>query len=91
MSKLIVVLGVLGTSFSAIFVRFAAAPSVVLVVYRLLFAILLLFPMVLLKHRQELKQLTWQDVLLCLCSGCFLGLHFLTYFESLRYTDVPLR
>lgn len=88
MSKLIVVLGVLGASFSAIFVRFATAPSVVLVVYRMLFAVIVLFPAMLLRHREELKQLTRRDVFLCVCSGCFLGLHFLTYFESLRYTDV---
>ncbi|MGI6013534.1 MAG: DMT family transporter [Oscillospiraceae bacterium] len=88
MSKLIVVLGVLGASFSAIFVRFATAPSVVLVVYRMLFAVVVLFPIMLLKHREELKWLARWDVFLCICSGCFLGLHFLTYFESLRYTDV---
>ena len=88
MSKLIVILGVLGASFSAIFVRFATAPSVVLVVYRMLFAVIVLFPFLLLKHREELKQLTRRDFFLCVCSGCFLGLHFLMYFESLRYTDV---
>lgn len=88
MSKLIVILGVLGASFSAIFVRFATAPSVVLVVYRMLFAVIVLFPFLLLKHREELKQLTRRDFFLCVCSGCFLGLHFLMCFESLRYTDV---
>ena len=88
MSKLIVILGVLGASFSAIFVRLAAAPSVILVFYRMLFAVLLLTPVLLLRHRPELRRLTRRDILLCLCSGCFLGLHFLTYFESLRYTDV---
>lgn len=88
MSKLIVILGVLGASFSAIFVRFAAAPSVVLVVYRMLFAVLFLLPVVVWKHREELRCLTAREILLCLGSGCFLGLHFLTYFESLRYTDV---
>ena len=88
LSKLIVVFGVLGASFSAIFVRFATAPSVVLVLYRMLFAVIFLVPVMLLKHWEELKQLTRRDILLCLCSGCFLGLHFLTYFASLHYTDV---
>ena len=88
MKRLIVILGVLGVSLSSIMVRLSTAPSLILVVYRVFFAVMLLAPSVLLKHREELRCLTAREILLCLGSGCFLGLHFLTYFESLRYTDV---
>ena len=36
MKKLIIILGVVGTSLSAVLVRFADAPSTVLVFYRML-------------------------------------------------------
>ena len=42
MKKIIIILGVLGTAFSAILVRYSDAPSTVLVFYRMLFSVLLL-------------------------------------------------
>ena len=36
---------------------------------------------------EELRALARREVLLCLASGAFLGLHFAAYFESLRYTS----
>lgn len=88
MKKLCLLLGVVGMSLSAIFVRLASAPSMVLVFYRVALSALLLLPLVLLRHRAELSGLAGRDILLCLVSGAFLGLHFTLYFESLRYTSV---
>lgn len=88
MKKLIIVLGVLGASFSAIFVRLSDAPSLVLVFYRMLFAAVVLLPMCLLKNRAELKEMTGKELFLSTLSGVFLGLHFACYFSSLRYTSI---
>lgn len=88
MKKLIIILGVLGTSFSAILVRYSDAPSTVLVLYRMLFCVLLLCPLIAARYRNELKQASKKDLLLCMVSGIFLGAHFACYFESLRYTSI---
>lgn len=88
MKKLVIILGVLGVSFSAVFVRITDAPSLVLTFYRSLFAAIFLAPALFVKFRPELKKLTKKDVLLCVISGCFLGLHFSAYFESLRFTSI---
>lgn len=88
MKQLIVLLGVAGVSLSAVFVRWSTAPSLILVLYRMAFAAALLAPYVLLRHREELGTLTRREILLCLASGAFLGLHFTAYFESLRWTSI---
>ena len=89
-SKLILMVGVLGISASAILVRFSQAPSGVLAVYRLGWTVLLLLPVVLLRYRAELKRVTGRDVLLCAASGICLAIHFLAWFESLRLTSVSV-
>lgn len=88
MKKLMIVLGVLGASFSAIFVRYSDAPSLVLVLYRMMFTTALTLIPVLLKHRRELQKISRRELLLCLLNGVLLGAHFATYFESLRYTSI---
>lgn len=88
MKRLIVLLGVLGASLSSILVRLSTAPSLILVLYRVGMATLLLAPVVLVKDRRELQALTAREVGLCLASGAALGLHFATYFESLRFTSI---
>ena len=88
MKRLIVLLGVLGVSASSVLVRLSTAPSLILVFYRVGMATLLLAPWVWLRHRQEVKNLSAREVLLCLGSGSALGLHFSAYFESLRYTSI---
>lgn len=88
MKKLIIILGVLGVSLSAVFVRMTDAPSMVLTFYRTALAALLLLPAILGKQGKELAHLKKRDILLCAVSGIFLGLHFSAYFESLRYTSI---
>lgn len=88
MKRLIVLMGVLGVSFSSILVRLSTAPSLVLVIYRMGFAVALLMPVIWMRHRRELLALKKREVLLCLLSGAALGLHFSTYFESLRFTSI---
>ena len=88
MKCLLVLLGVAGVSLSAVFVRWSTAPSLVLALYRMAFSSALLAPWTLLYHREELRTLSRRDLLLCLASGAFLGLHFAAYFESLRWTSI---
>ncbi|MBE6995463.1 MAG: DMT family transporter [Ruminococcaceae bacterium] len=88
MKRLIVILGVAATATSAILVRYSTAPSLVLVMYRMLLTVALLAPPTLLKNRQELKALQRRDWLLCAVSGIFIGLHFAAYFEALKWTSI---
>ena len=88
MKKLIIILGTISISMSAIFGRLSTAPSVILVFYRMLFAVALLLPVVLIKCKNELKDLKKMDVLRCACSGLFLGMHFTLYFQSLKFTSI---
>lgn len=88
MKRLIVLLGVVGISASAILVRWSTAPSMVLVMYRMIVAVGLLSPVVLLRCRDELKALKKKDWLMSAAAGCCLGLHFTFYFESVRTTSI---
>ena len=87
-AKLIILLGVLGTSASAIFTRISTAPSMVLAMYRMCIASALLLPGVLTRARHDWKELDRRTILLCTLSGMFLALHFTTYFESIHRTSV---
>ena len=88
MKSLIVLLGAMGVSMSPIFVRYSTAPSMVLVLYRAVFAAVLFTPYVLAKHREELRAVKRRTLLLGILSGIFMGLQFVTYFESIRKTSI---
>lgn len=88
MRKLLVLLGVVGVSLSAPLIRISTAPSMVLVFYRVLIASILLIPYALIRNREEFRQMGRKTALLCLMSGLFLGLHFASYFQALRYTSI---
>ncbi|MCI9163333.1 MAG: DMT family transporter [Lachnospiraceae bacterium] len=87
---IMIVLGIMGISLSAIFVRYSEAPAAVTASYRLLWTVLLMSPVVwgAEKRRRELRGMTRKAVTLCGCSGIFLALHFFTWFESLKHTTV---
>ena len=88
MKKLIIILGVVGASLSAILVRFSDAPSMVLVFYRMFFAVVLLLPSLIKNGLHEYAAIEKRNLLLCAVSGFFLGLHFSFYFESLKHTSI---
>lgn len=88
--RAVLLVGVVGISISAILVRYSQAPSVITAVYRLGWTVLLLLPMVLTKFRSELLHLRGKDALLCALSGICLAFHFLTWFESLKWTGVAV-
>jgi len=85
-----IVVGIVGISLSAIFVRFSAAPSAVTAAFRLLWTVLLMTPVAVGKKTvwRQFLQLDKKTVLLSCLSGLFLAIHFVTWFESLRHTSV---
>lgn len=87
---IMIVIGILGISVSAILVKYSAAPSAVTAAYRLLWTVLLMAPVVFgkKKYRQELFACRKKTALLCGISGFFLALHFTTWFDSLNHTSV---
>ncbi|MGM8366221.1 DMT family transporter [Virgibacillus sp. W0181] len=84
-----IVVGVLSVSASAVLVKLASgAPAAIIANYRLLFAVIIMAPYILLKHRHEFRLIHTKDWLLSILAGVFLALHFILWFESLNYTSV---
>jgi drug/metabolite transporter (DMT)-like permease len=82
--------GVLSSSTAAILIRFAQkdAPSLVIAAYRLALASLILFPIVVLRQREDLRQYNRNRFILAALAGVFLAIHFATWITSLEYTSV---
>jgi drug/metabolite transporter (DMT)-like permease len=85
---LAVIVGVLAVSFSALFVRLATAPPLIIATYRLLFTFLMLLPFAAADRFQGVRAMDRRQVALAAASGIFLALHFVTWFTSLGYTSV---
>ncbi|MBE1441925.1 DMT family transporter [Paenibacillus sp. OAS669] len=79
--------GIIAISFSSIFVKLSSAPVSVSGMYRLFITNLLMLPMMW-KYIPEIKKLSRKDWLLLIGSGAALGLHFLLWMASLKYTSV---
>lgn len=85
------VVATLAVSTSSIFIRYAqadGAPSLVIAALRLTFATLLIAPVVLTRHLDEIKHFTRTELLLGVFSGIFLAVHFATWITSLEFTSV---
>lgn len=80
-------ISIIAISFSAIFVKWSDAPASVLSMYRMLFASILMLPIVW-KHRDEFKNIEKKDWFFLFFSGSFLALHFVLWFGSLKLTTV---
>ncbi|GFZ87637.1 multidrug transporter [Paenibacillus marchantiophytorum] len=80
-------IGIVAISFSAIFVRWSEAPAAVIAMYRLLMTNVLMLPF-LWNYRVEIAKVRWRDWLKTAISGIALGLHFLFWMDSLRFTTV---
>ena len=87
---IVIAVGIMGISLSAIFVRYSTAPSPVTAVFRLLWTVLLMTPLTLGRRetRRELKGMSRRAVALSCVSGLFLAAHFVLWFESLGHTSV---
>ncbi len=85
------VVATLAVSTSSIFIRFAqmdGAPSLVIAALRMSIATVLIAPIALTRHWDEIKRFTRTELLLGVFSGIFLALHFATWITSLEYTSV---
>ncbi len=87
---IVIVVGIVGISLSAIFVRYSIAPSAVLAAWRLLWSVILMTPVVLGSSmvRKELTNADKKSALLSACSGVFLAAHFILWFDALKKTSV---
>ena len=73
----VIVVGIVGISLSAIFVRYSVAPSAVLAAWRLLWSVILMTPVVLgsATVRRELIKADKKSALFSALSGAFLAAH----------------
>ena len=85
---IILIISVASVSTASIFVRFSDAPSMIISAYRMLFTVLMIGPVALVKHREELIKIGRKDAFYAVTSGFFLALHFATWITSLKYTTV---
>lgn len=88
---LAILLAILAVSTASIFIRYAhsdGAPSLVIAALRLTFATILIAPIALSRHLDEIKRFTRTEMLLGGFSGIFLAVHFATWISSLEYTSV---
>ena len=85
-----IVIGVLGISLSAIFVKYSTAPSAVTAAFRLSWTVLLMSPVVWLNKavREEMLHVPKRELGFSVLSGLFLAIHFVLWFESLQHTSV---
>ncbi|NEX77528.1 DMT family transporter [Bacillus thermocopriae] len=80
-------ISIIAISFSAIFVKWSDAPASILSMYRMIFASLLLTPMVWL-NRHEWRKINTTNGAFLFFSGVFLAFHFVLWFGSLKFTTV---
>jgi drug/metabolite transporter (DMT)-like permease len=80
-------ISIVAISFSAIFVKWSDAPASILSMYRMIFASLLLTPMVWL-NRHEWRKINPKNGAFLFFSGVFLAFHFVLWFGSLKFTTV---
>ncbi|MUV05844.1 EamA family transporter [Planococcaceae bacterium Storch 2/2-2] len=80
--------GVFSLALSAIFVKMSTSPSGVTAFYRMLLSVLFMTPFLMKVPKSEWFALRKRDVGLAAIAGSLLAFHFITWFESLRYTSV---
>ncbi|MBY9078496.1 DMT family transporter [Paenibacillus sp. HN-1] len=83
----LLLIGIIAISFSAIFVKWSSAPASIQGMYRLLFTSLIMLPFAP-RYGGAIKALSRKEWLLLGASGFMLALHFLLWMGSLKYTSV---
>jgi len=89
-SSIVLLIGILAVSAASILIRNAqtTAPSLVIASYRMTIASLVVVPVALWRHQNDLRKLQAREWLLAAGSGVFLALHFAAWVTSLEYTSV---
>ncbi len=85
---LLMPIGILAVSTSGPLIAAAAAPSLAIALWRNVFALGVIGPYALLRHRDELRGLDRREWRWALGAGLLLALHFATWVPSLGYTTV---
>ncbi|MEK3887688.1 DMT family transporter [Bacillus sp. FSL K6-3431] len=85
---IVLTIGVLSVSTSAIFVKLSTAEAGVIAFYRMFFSVLIMLPFLSRRYLYELRTITKKDWLFTIIAGIFLAFHFILWFESLNYTSV---
>jgi drug/metabolite transporter (DMT)-like permease len=88
---LLLTISMLALSFAAVLSRLSQVngiPSPLIVSGRLLVAGLILTPVVLIYHREDLKRLTRRDVGWAMFAGFWVGIHFMFIVISLEHTSI---
>ncbi len=86
--RIIVIIAVIFVSFGSILTKLSQAPPLVIAAYRKGFATLIILPMFVLRKKDEIKNLNKKSILLCILSGIFLALHFVSWITALSYTSI---
>jgi drug/metabolite transporter (DMT)-like permease len=86
-TPLILFIGVVAVSFSAILIKWSTAPASVIGMYRLVLTVLMMCPF-LIGRTKAFLQISKREYVILALSGLFLGLHFLFWIGSLKYTSV---
>ncbi|AIQ24230.1 DMT family transporter [Paenibacillus sp. FSL H7-0737] len=84
---ILMLIGIVAISFSAIFIKWSAAPASIQGMYRLLFTSLLMLPFAK-PYSGAAFALRKKDWIMLVLSGTMLALHFLLWMGSLKYTSV---
>lgn len=81
---------IIAASTASILIRYAQreASSSVIAAYRLAIATAILAPLLITRHRPELRAVSARNLKLTLLTGGFLALHFATWIRSLEFTSV---
>ncbi|NVM29614.1 MAG: DMT family transporter [Candidatus Helarchaeota archaeon] len=86
---IVIAVGVLGTSFAAIFVRWSSSTPLLLAFYRLLFTVFIIIPIFLwMRGWRQLRTLAPKNILIIMGAGVALAFHFVLWFASLDYTSI---
>ena len=80
--------GLVAVSSASVLVKLSDAPSSIIAAYRIFFTVVILGIPTLMYKREELKKITKRELRFSFLSGTFLAFHFITWFESLKYTSV---
>lgn len=87
-AHLVMLIGIAAVSTAAILVKLSTAPSSIIAFYRMFFTVVIISVPTIVLYRKDFLTLTKKDVLYSMLSGTFLAFHFITWFESLKYTSV---
>jgi len=87
------VIAITAFSFAGVVLRLAqgaGVPSMVIAASRLLLSALIITPLVLTRHHEELAALSRREIMLASAAGALAGIHFIALISSLEYTTVLL-